>query len=85
MTSLKIEGAELVKTGHSVKLGGKMTAEMETALKEHYTNEGWTQEPKSIMLSFVSPCGRWFRMYCRETSRCYYIDGNWTVNLRSSK
>lgn len=64
---------------------GKMTPEMIAAVEEKYRLRGWERDPEGIMLSFVSPCGRWFECYDRETSQLYCIDGEWIVNLRVSK
>lgn len=62
-----------------------MTQERIEALKEHYEKKGWSHDDKSLLLSFVSPCGRWFECWDRETSQFYCMDGDWVVNLRKGE
>lgn len=64
---------------------GPMSLEYIASLREHYENKEWRHDPESIMLSFVSSCGRWFDCFDKDTSQYYRIDGNWVVNLRQTK
>lgn len=82
----KSGSGELISTGHGMRFyRGPMSQERVEAVKEYYRQKGWTHDDKALLLSFVSPCGRWWSCYDRETSQCYYIDGHWTVNLVTKK
>lgn len=73
---------ELVNTGQAVRFyRGPMSPERIAAVMEYYRAKGWTHDDKALLLSFVSPCGRWWNCYDRETSQFFYIDGDWVVNL----
>ncbi len=95
MTSSKIEDEMIyrppeteqavLKAGMSVKMGGPMTPQRIKELRESYEKADWKHDPESVLLSFVSPCGRWFDCYDTSTSQFYRIDGEWVVNLVTTK
>ena len=60
---------------------GPLKEERIKELRERYKNAGWTEEDSTVYLSFVSPCGRWFKMYNRATSQLLVVDGDWVMNL----
>lgn len=77
----KSEG--LKETGFAVRYyRGPLLEERVRELEEMYDRAGWKVDPVPNMLSFVSPCGRWFDSYNRQNSQFFRVDGEWTVNLR---
>lgn len=62
-----------------------ISVEMINEIKSKYLAEGWRFDANSVLLSFVSPCGRWFECYDTATSQFYCIDGDWVVNLRVTR
>lgn len=62
-----------------------MTPERIRGVQKQYEDAGWKVDDKVSCLGFVSPCGRWFDGYDTATSRYYRIDGDWKVNLVSTK
>lgn len=66
-------------------MGRKLTQEDINALVVRYEAKGWVHEAESLHVSFVSPDGRWYDCYDRETGGLVSIDGDWVVNLVSTK
>lgn len=64
---------------------GPITPERTKQLRDMYEEAGWLHDPLPTVLSFVSPCGRWFDCYDTATSQFYRIDGEWKVNLVQTK
>lgn len=64
---------------------GPMTVERISEIKSWYLGRGWRFDAESVLLSFVSPCGRWYECYDTATSQFYCIDGDWTVNLKVTR
>lgn len=61
---------------------GPMTMERISEIKSKYLARGWRFDAESVLLSFVSPCGRWFECFDTATSQFYSLDGEWVVKLR---
>lgn len=80
------EKPKLLNSGIGVKYyPGPLTAEKIQELRAQYDKKGWSNDPESILLSFVSPCGRWYDCFDKDTSQFYRIDGEWIVNLKVTK
>ncbi len=82
MTSLKTEEGSW---GGLRVYRGPITPERTKELRGIYEEAGWKLDPLPTVLSFVSPCGRWFDCYDTATSQFYRIDGEWRVNLVQTK
>lgn len=91
MTNSKIgdlepRSKEIVSTEQAVRFyKGPMSEERIAVVKSFYEKKGWKHNDKAILLSFVSPCGRWWDCYDRETSQFFHIDGEWVINYGEIK
>jgi hypothetical protein len=64
---------------------GPMSVERVNEIKSYYLAKGWGFDAESVLLSFVSPCGRWFDCFDTSNSNYYRIDGDWVVNLKVTR
>jgi hypothetical protein len=64
---------------------GPMSVERINEIKSKYLAKGWRFDAESVLLSFVSPCGRWFDCFDTSNSNYYRIDGDWVINLKVTR
>lgn len=93
--SLKTEDGEQLQSEpekpelgqYQVRFGSTLTKEFENEVTIKYLAQGWVHAVDDEHLAFISPCGRWYDCYDRETGQYYHIDQEWMskLNMVSSK
>ena len=64
-----------------VKFGGRLTEEEINDINTHYASKGWRHAVDDECIAFISPCGRWYDCFDRESGRHYHIDQEWISRL----
>jgi hypothetical protein len=79
------EKQEMVPYG--VRYVRTLTKEFENEVTAKYIAQGWVHAVDDECLAFISPCGRWYDCFDRDTGQYYHIDQGWIskMNMKPSK
>jgi hypothetical protein len=72
---------------YRVRFGSTLTKEFENEVIDKYIAQGWVHAIDDECLVFISPCGRWYDCFDRDTGQYYHIDQEWIskMNMKPSK
>lgn len=81
----ELQKQEMVQYG--VRFGSTLTKEFENEIAAKYIARGWVHAIDDECLTFISPCGRWYDCFDRDTGQYYHIDQEWIskMNMIPSK